>query len=236
MPALTLTIDGRLVSSRAGETLLQVIRGNGIDLPTLCYLEGVSPRGGCRLCMVEVAGRAKPQAACVTPAEEGLVVTTESERLQRYRRQIVELLLAERNHICSVCVVNGQCELQSLAARFGIDHVRYPYLSPRLPLDASHHRFGMDHGRCVLCARCVRTCDEVEGAHTLDLQGRGVRSRIVIDLNEPWGRSETCTTCGKCVQSCPTGALFEKWTARGEKERTPELIPRILAWRETHER
>ena len=165
MPALTLTINGRLVSGRAGETVLQVIRANGFDLPTLCYLEGLTARGGCRLCMVEVSGREKPQAACVTPAEEGMVVTTDTERLRRYRRQIVELLLAERNHICSVCVVNGHCELQSLAARFGIDHVRYRYLFPRLPLDASHRRFGMDHVRCVLCARCVRTCDEVEGVH-----------------------------------------------------------------------
>ena len=234
MPALTLTINGRLVSSGAGETLLQVIRGSGIDLPTLCSLEGLSARGGCRLCMVEVAGREKPQAACVTQAEEGMKVTTDSRRLRRYRRQIVELLLAERNHICSVCVVNGQCELQSLAARLGIDHVRYPYLAPRLPLDASHRRFGMDHGRCILCARCVRVCDEVEGAHTLDIQGRGSGSRIVVDLDQPWGRSDTCTNCGKCVQSCPTGALFEKWTVSGEQRREPELIPRILAWRETH--
>jgi bidirectional [NiFe] hydrogenase diaphorase subunit len=123
----------------------------------------------------------------------------------------LELLLAERNHICSVCVANGQCELQELAARSGVDHVRYDYLwQPDLSVDATHPRFVLDENRCVLCTRCVRICDELEGAHTWDVSGRGVGSRVITDMATPWGDSITCTSCGKCVQACPTGALSHK--------------------------
>jgi len=206
----TLAVDGRPVSAREGETLLEVCRENGIFLPTLCQLDGLSAVGACRLCLVEVKGSPKLAAACVTRAEEGMEVATDTERLRRYRRQILELLFAERNHVCAFCVVNGSCELQDLAMRLGVDHVRYPYQHPRTRMDVSHPRFAVDHGRCILCTRCVRVCDEIEGAHTWDVAHRGAASRVVTDLAQPWGRSESCTSCGKCVQVCPTGALFEK--------------------------
>ena len=109
--------------------------------------------------------------ACVTRSREGMEVITDSERLQRYRRTIVELLFAERNHVCSVCVLNGHCELQNLAQELGMTHVHLPYLYPKLPVDASHERFVLDHNRCILCTRCVRVCDEIEGAHTWDVIG-----------------------------------------------------------------
>lgn len=208
---VTLTIDGELISARHGESLLKVVREHGGRLPTLCEFEGLSSVGACRLCLVEVSGRARPAAACVTAAEEGLDVRTTSERIERYRRMTLELLLAERNHICSVCVVNGHCELQNLAAAAGIDHVRFEYAWPRdLRVDASHPLFVLDENRCVLCTRCVRICDELEGVHTWDLKGRGVATRVITDLAIPWGESVTCTSCGKCVQACPTGALFRK--------------------------
>ncbi len=232
MSVVTLTINDDMVSARAGDTLLQVINERGIRLPTLCHMEGLSERGGCRLCLVEVGEAKRLQPACVTEVQEGMVVHTHSERLTRYRRMILELIFSERNHICAFCVANGHCELQAVAAENGMERVRYDYLSPDLAMDASHRRFGIDHNRCILCTRCVRVCDEVEGAHTWDVMGRGVNSRIISDLNQPWGASQSCTSCGKCVQVCPTGALFNKGAATGEMEKQHDFLRWILNGRE----
>jgi bidirectional [NiFe] hydrogenase diaphorase subunit len=210
-PTVTLTVDGELVSARLGETLLRVIQEHGKHVPTLCEFDGLTSVGACRLCLVEVTGRPRPVAACVTAAEEGLEVRTTSERITRYRRMTLELLLAERNHICSVCVMSGNCELQDRAAEAGIDHVSVDYAwQTNLHVDASHPLFVLDENRCVLCTRCVRICDELEGVHTWDVAGRGLDSRVITDMATPWGDSITCTSCGKCVQVCPTGALFRR--------------------------
>src|SRR5262249_24716202 len=123
---------------------------------------------------------------------------------------IVELLMTERNHVCAICVVNNHCELQDLAIEMGVDHVRYEYLNPKVAVDTSHEQFGIDHNRCILCTRCVRVCDELEGAHTWDVAGRGSNARVVVDLDQPWGTSQTCTSCGKCFMACPTGATFRQ--------------------------
>ena len=232
MPVVTLTIDDKLVGAREGQTLLEVIREQGIDIPTLCHLEGLSELGGCRLCLVEVKGSPKLLASCVAPVQEGMVVQTHSDRLIEYRKMIVELLLTERNHVCAVCVMNGHCELQDLAAKLGVDHARFEYFCPDLTMDASHDRFVMDRNRCILCNRCVRVCDEVEGAHTWDLLGRGVKSMVIADLNQPWGKSQSCTDCGKCVQVCPTGALFEKGVPVAEMKKEHDFLRWILDGRE----
>ncbi|MEZ4712938.1 MAG: bidirectional hydrogenase complex protein HoxU [Caldilineaceae bacterium] len=235
MSVVTLTVNDQLVSAQEGETLLAVMRENKIEVPTLCHLEGLSARGACRLCLVEVAGSHKLLASCVTPVQEGMVVQTHTERVVEYRKMILELLFAERNHVCAVCVMNGHCELQAQAAHAGMDHVRYDYLHPDLPMDASHERFVLDHNRCILCTRCVRTCDEIEGAHVWDVMGRGVNSRIIADLNQPWGTADSCTSCGKCVQVCPTGALFEKGATVAEMEKQHDFLRWILNGREKNE-
>ncbi len=193
MSIVTLTVNDKLVSAPANTTLLDTIKEQGIDVPTLCHLKGLSERGGCRLCVVEMVGSPRLFASCVTPVAEGMVVRTDSERLLKYRQMMVELLLAERNHVCAVCVQNGHCELQTLAAKLGVTSVRYDYISPDLPMDASHERYVMDHNRCVLCGRCNRVCDEVEGAHTLDMCRRGIQSRVIAGMNQPWGTSRSCT-------------------------------------------
>ncbi len=228
MAVVTLTVNDEMVSAQEGQSLLSVLAENGIELPTLCHLEGLSERGGCRLCMVEIAGSNKLQAACVTPAQEGLVIYTHSDRLVKYRKMILELLFAERNHICAACVMSGNCELQWEAAKIGMDHVRYEYLNPSLPVDASHERYVLDHNRCILCTRCVRVCDEIEGAHVWDVMGRGANSRVIVDLNQPWGSSMSCTNCGKCVQVCPTGALSAKGSTVAEMEKQHDFLRWIL--------
>jgi bidirectional [NiFe] hydrogenase diaphorase subunit len=207
---VSIRIDGELINALEGQTILVAARAAGKQIPTLCYLEGLTAAGACRICIVEVAGTDRLLPACTTPLQDGMSVTTVSHRLTQYRRIAIELLLVERNHICAVCVSNGHCELQAMATALGVTSARYWYNYPNLPVDMSHKRFVLDHNRCILCTRCVRVCKEVEGAHVWEVASRSIHSRIMSDLNEPWGASENCTNCGKCVQACPTGALAEK--------------------------
>ena len=227
----TLVIDDVEVSARAGQTILEVARENEIEIPTLCHLEGLSDVGACRLCLVEIKGSNKLLPACIATVQEGMEVSTNTERLKNHRRTILELLFAERNHICSVCVSNGHCELQALGQQQGLTHVRLPYRNPELSVDASHERFTADHNRCILCTRCVRVCAEIEGAHVWDVMGRGINSIVITDLNEPWG-SSSCTRCGKCVQCCPTGALFNKSKIGSDHPKYPDFLPYLNLMRE----
>lgn len=228
---ITLTIDDREVGARSNQTILEVARENGIEIPTLCHLEGLGAIGACRACLVEIVGNRKLLPACVTRVTDGMAIRTTSERLDKYRRMTLELLFSEGNHICAICVSNGHCELQSAAQRLGMDHLRVPYLYPSKKVDASHARFILDHNRCVLCQRCVRVCDEIEGAHTWDVMGRGIDSKIVSDLNQPWGTSDSCTSCGKCVQVCPTGALVEKGKSTAEMSKKTKFLPYLQTMR-----
>jgi bidirectional [NiFe] hydrogenase diaphorase subunit len=228
---LTLKINDQDVSAREDETILSVARQNGVHIPTLCHLDGLSERGACRLCIVEVKGSPKLHPSCVTLARQDMEVTTDSDRVVDYRRKILELIFTERNHVCSVCVSNGHCELQALTVELGMTHVRYDYLYPRHRIDATHSRFSVDHNRCVLCQRCVRVCDEVEGAHTWDVMGRGISACVITDLHEDWSASATCTGCGKCVHVCPTGALSEKGKSVAEMRKRRQFLPYLRKMR-----
>jgi bidirectional [NiFe] hydrogenase diaphorase subunit len=231
---VSVRIDGELCTATEGQTIYEVASANGRYIPALCHMDGLSSAGTCRLCLVEVAGIGRLLPSCTTPVHSGMSVTTDSENLAHHRLMALELLFVERNHICAVCVSNGHCELQALAQKLGLTHVRFPYNYPRLPVDTSHPRFVLDHNRCVLCSRCVRVCDEIEGAHVWDIAARGINSVVVSDLDRPWGDSESCTSCGKCVQACPTGALVEKGHAVEEMTKRNVVVTKLAAKREAH--
>jgi bidirectional [NiFe] hydrogenase diaphorase subunit len=226
---ISVRIDGELVTASEGQTILEAARANDRKIPTLCYLKGLSAVGACRVCMVEVAGTDKLLPSCTTLIQDGMSIKTTSEKLTLYRRMAVELLLVERNHICSACVSNGHCELQALAQSLGITHVRYAYNNPRVAVDMSHPRFVLDQNRCILCTRCVRVCAEVEGAHVWEVSSRGIYSRLVSDLRDDWGKAQNCTSCGKCVQACPTGALAEKGYSVMEMVKQSDVVSRVAS-------
>ena len=228
---ISVRIDGEYVNAHAGQTILEVARAASKYIPTLCFLEGIASVGACRLCIVEVSGVNRLLPACTTPVQDGMSVTTNSEKLQRYRKIAIEFLFSERNHQCAVCVSNNHCELQAMAQKLGVTNIRYPYSYPKLTVDVSHPRFVLDHNRCILCTRCVRVCAEVEGAHVWDVSSRGIRSMVVSDMNRPWGQSRSCTDCGKCVQNCPTGALAQKGFAVEEMVKQERQVGRLAARR-----
>ena len=226
MSQIRVTINGREIMTEPGSTVLEVCRANDIHVPTLCHYEGLKAIGGCRLCIVEVQGQRRPVPACTTPAEDEMVVKTATPQLENLRRQTLELIFGERNHICPFCPRSGDCELQTAAYEHHMDHVRYDYLFPQLPVDNSHPRIALDHNRCILCGRCIRACDQWVGAHVLDMDNRGSKTLLIADQGVPMGES-SCVSCGTCLSVCPTGALFEKrsahWQGRLPLETTETL-------------
>jgi bidirectional [NiFe] hydrogenase diaphorase subunit len=205
---VTLKIDGLEVTVPEGTMILKAARDNGILIPTLCNLEGLTPYGGCRLCLVEITGSPKLFPACITPVSSGMEVTTQSEKLKEYRKMAVQMLLAERTHICSVCVANDHCELQAMANQLGVDHVMLERNWTGIDIDSTHDFLVIDRNRCILCTRCIRVCDEIEGVHTLDLKLRGKDAQVIMDLDDHWANSCSCTSCRKCAKVCPVGAIY----------------------------
>ncbi len=218
MPTVNITINGKQITAQAGQTVLQAAQGAGIDIPVLCQHPAISTWGACRICLVEIAKQRGLQPACTFPISEGMEVWTESEKVVKIRKFVLELLFSERNHYCMFCEMSGDCELQNLAYRYGLDHWIYPRPYEKLGVDASRKYFIMDHNRCVLCRRCVRACAEIAASHTLGIRERGARSMIMADHDVPFGAS-TCVECGSCLQVCPTGALIDRRSSYGGREK-----------------
>jgi len=206
---VTITVDGKKLEAPAGANLLDVCRENGIDIPHLCHKKGLSPVGVCRLCLVKVTGMRGLAPACCTQVKEDMEVVTEDEEIHELRRTNLEMLLSEHEHNCLTCESNGNCELEDLVYRFGIDTVRFPANKEKMPLDDSSLSIIRDPNKCVLCGRCVRACREIAGRSILEFSGRGPRVAVIAGLNEPLDQT-ACTSCGACIQACPTGELTEK--------------------------
>jgi predicted molibdopterin-dependent oxidoreductase YjgC len=206
---LALTIDGRTVTGTPDDTVLAVARRHQIHIPTLCDHEDLEPYGGCRLCLVEVKGVRGLTTACTIKIAAGMEVRTQSPEIEQARRVSLELLLADHPIDCLVCAKNQHCELQALAAEFGIDRIRFRKTRPDYPLDESNPFFVYNPNKCILCSRCVRTCRQLQGLGAIDLVNRGIRTVVGCTNDMPWAES-ACESCGGCVANCPTGALADR--------------------------
>lgn len=205
---LPIEVNQRTLQAEPGETLLSCMRRHGLSVPTLCHMEGLLPSGSCRMCVVEVAGSPNLVPSCAFPVAPGMRVLTHSPRVVEARRTIVELLLADHPDDCLYCPRNGTCQLQQLADDLGVRR-RFRGERKIAPLDASSPSIIRDPSKCILCGKCVRMCEEVQGVGAIDFIGRGSRSRVGTAFDEGLNVS-SCINCGQCVNVCPTGALSER--------------------------
>ena len=209
---VTLEIDGVPVTVPEGSSVMLAASMAGTKIPKLCSTDSLEPFGSCRLCLVEINGRRGFPASCTTPAEAGMKVSTQSPKLADLRRGVMELYISDHPLDCLTCPANGHCELQDMAGAVGLREVRYGYDGANhldAVIDTSNPYFAFDPSKCIVCSRCVRACDEVQGTLALTIEGRGFASRVSPGQMEPFMDSE-CVSCGACVQACPTATLMEK--------------------------
>ena len=201
-------IDGMPIEINGEKNVLELIRKAGVDLPTFCYYSELSVYGACRLCVVENQWGGI-EASCSTPPKEGMEIYTNTPRLRKYRKNILELILANHCRDCTVCEKNGVCKLQELAMRFGIQSIRFENSKKEIPLDTSSRAIVRDESKCILCGDCVRMCDEVQNIGAIDFAHRGHQMRISTAFHKNIAESE-CVSCGQCAAVCPTGAIVVK--------------------------
>ena len=205
--AIKITIDGKTIAAEHGQTIMQAADAAGIYIPRLCSHKELRPIGSCRICTVFVDGR--PQAACVKPAMDGMVIENDTEPLLQHRRKIIDMMFVEGNHFCMFCEKSGNCELQALAYRFGIAAPQYPFQFPEKEVDASHPDVMLDHNRCIMCARCVRASQELDGKNVFQSVGRGFGRKIGVN-----GEKALCDTDmsadDRAADICPVGCIIKK--------------------------
>jgi len=209
---VSLEIDGQTVVVPAGTSVMRAASEMGIQIPKLCATDNLEAFGSCRICAVEIEGRRGTPASCTTPVESGMKVTTQNARLAKLRRNIMELYISDHPLDCLTCPANGNCELQDMAGAVGLREVRYGFDGENhldAPTDSSNPYFSFDASKCIVCSRCVRACEEVQGTFALTISGRGFESKVSAGMDQPFMDSD-CVSCGACVQACPTSTLMEK--------------------------
>ena len=206
---ITLKIDGVEIMAQPGQKVIEAADAAGVYIPRLCHKPGLESFGSCRLCTIMANGR--PCSACTTPVVEGMVVENETESLQKFRTQIIEMLFVEGNHFCMFCEKSGNCELQAVAYRFGIVAPTFPYQWPHREVDASHPDILIDHNRCILCGSCVRTSRDLDGKHVFDFVGRGREKKIGVNADSRLADTNADIS-DQALDACPVGALLRKRT------------------------
>jgi [NiFe] hydrogenase diaphorase moiety small subunit len=204
---VTFTIDGKEIEGRPGQTIIEAADEAGVYIPRLCHKPGLEPFGSCRVCTVHVNGR--PCSACTQPVMQGAVVQNDTEDLNAFRRNIVEMIFVEGNHFCMFCEKSGNCELQAIAYRLGITAPRFPYLWPERDVDASHPDILIDRNRCILCARCVRTSRDLDGKNVFGFVNRGPNKMLAVNAQAKLKDTNADVT-DQALDACPVGALLRK--------------------------
>jgi NADH dehydrogenase/NADH:ubiquinone oxidoreductase subunit G len=223
MGEITATIDGRQVKAKEGTTILEAARANGIEIPTLCYHQDLTPLGACRLCVVEVEGSRTLVGSCHTPITEGMVIHTRSDKVLATRKMIVELLLASHCGSCYMCEKANICELRQIAADLEVGLPRFQTRKNFYPLEDISPYIVRDLTKCIMCRRCVRACREIAGKNVFAIAYRGFDAKVVVDCDQPIDK-EVCRDCDVCISYCPTGALGRPREAKKEKKGKPLII------------
>ena len=209
---VSIEIDGKPMSVQADISVMRAAREIGVDVPKLCATDSLKSFGSCRLCVVEIEGKKGFPASCTTIVEDGMKIRTQTEKVAKLRRNVMELYISDHPLDCLTCSANGDCELQDMAGAVGLRDVRYGLEGKNhlnTVIDDSNPYFSFDASKCIVCSRCVRACDEIQGTFALTIEGRGFDSKVSASINESFFDSE-CVSCGACVQACPTATLMEK--------------------------
>jgi len=227
MTGFSFTIDGIEVEAKDGQTIMEAADAAGIYIPRLCDHEGLRHQGSCRVCTVKAGGRSV--SACTQPAQPGQAVENETPHITKLRRDLVEMLFHEGNHLCPICEASGNCELQAMAYRLDMTHpTKFPYLEPSRPLDASHPDIALDTNRCITCGRCIRASEEVDGKGVFGYVGRGINRRVAVNGADLADTDAAITDFAISKEVCPVGCIIRKGigfsTPIGEREFDTGLI------------